>query len=164
MSLTFVRMRGHRDALRWTEAEVKSLATIGPRERGAIRTFAEATGRTYGSVYSKLTTLRICGIASDVTHQCYRYNNRSLVASAWENPESGSYEVPTVEPEQEKSISYLVEAIRQLHPAVQRFCFGILDGATTGEALEEAGLNARHLSFLLPRLRQFLAPHLQRAA
>ena len=66
--------------------------------------------------------------------------------------------MPFVEPIQ--SLAGLGDALGTLDPRVQRLVLALADGADMGEAMAEACLGWEEVGWVLPRLRDFLRPHL----
>jgi hypothetical protein len=58
------------------------------------------------------------------------------------------------------SAGQILSCVASLHPAVQRLCAYILDGATLAEAAADAKLDVRHLAAVQPALKQFLSERL----
>jgi hypothetical protein len=72
--------------------------------------------------------------------------------------------VGVVMPTQENSSFALFAAMEQLHPAVQNMLHAIIDGASIDDAAIESGIGADELLTVMPRLKLFLAPYLDRSA
>jgi hypothetical protein len=50
----------------WSDDELTDLRALNPREAGAVAGFAQKHGRTSRAVTSKLSSLRVRGLAPDV--------------------------------------------------------------------------------------------------
>lgn len=103
---------------------------------------------------------RICEVGESALSELRRFYSPNKTGTEFQGEDARLIAIADATQENDASSYSLFAALKKLHPAVQRFCRAVIDGATMSEAADECGVSREHLSAVLPPLRVFLRPYL----